>query len=694
MGASTEVARAGYAELLIRLLPKADGSYKVELQFSAPGADADTELDAGEATFDFDGLDNALGDVAVYGALLSRGLFGDEKVLSGYRQARAAAAATPLRVRLFIDSDAAELQALRWETLQDPQDGASLVTGERIFFSRYLRSPDWRPLVLRPRAQLRALVVIANPANLASYAPEGIPLQPLDVQQELDLAMSGLDGIPVKALHARGEATLANLSLCLREGYEVLYLVCHGAFVGGRSILYLEDQEGKRAPVSGSELAGILSELRTPPTLVVLASCQSAGSGSRGALAAIGPRLARGGIPAIVAMQGRISMETSGAFMRRFFRELGADGQVDQAVAVARTEVRERPDAWMPVLFTRLKSGCIWSLRNARVEQPFEKWPALIERIRAGRCTPIIGPGMIEFLLGSTRDIARRWAAAHNFPMAPYEREDLPQVTQFMEVTQGDSEFPRVALRRHLEQEMEERYANQLPAALAGASLDDLIREVGRQRREQDPTEPYRVLANLPLPIYITTNPDDLLAEALRAEGKDPQVVLCRWKTDVDWPLSIYDREPTFIPDAQRPLVYHLFGHLNTPGSVVLTEDDYFDYLMAVTRDKTIIPPRVVKSWTSTALLFLGFHVDDWNFRVLFRSIIAEEGFILQGKKKIPSVAVQIDLEQGRSIEPQRARTYLEKYFVESSVNIYWGSAEQFLQELWQQWRQNVPAGR
>src|ERR1700694_4531744 len=45
-----------------------------------------------------------------------------------------------------------------------------------------------------------------------------------------------------------------------------------------------------------------------------------------------------------------------------FFRELVQDGQVDRAMAVARSVavVRGRPDFWMPALYLRLRNGCIW----------------------------------------------------------------------------------------------------------------------------------------------------------------------------------------------------------------------------------------------------------------------------------------------------------------------------------------------
>ena len=47
---------------------------------------------------------------------------------------------------------------------------------------------------------------------------------------------------------------------------------------------------------------------------------------------------------------------------------------------------------------------------------------------------------------------------------------------------------------------------------------------------------------------------------------------------------------------------------------------------------------------------------------------------------------MQIDPEEGRTIEPDRARSYLEKYFQGSNITIYWGSTESFIKELHGDW--------
>src|SRR5207247_11034964 len=138
-----------------------------------------------------------------------------------------------------------------------------------------------------------------------------------------------------------------------------------------------------------------VGERPTALRVVVLAAFRSARSGDelrcddQGDLAALGPRLAEAGTPAVLAMQGNISVRTLAGFMPVFFRELRRDGKIDRAMAVARSNVRSRPDWWAPTLFMRLKSGRIWYAPG--FARGFEKWPALLADLRQGRCTPILG---------------------------------------------------------------------------------------------------------------------------------------------------------------------------------------------------------------------------------------------------------------------------------------------------------------
>jgi hypothetical protein len=390
-------------------------------------------------------------------------------------------------------------------------------------------------------------------------------------------------------------------------------------------------------------------------------------------------------------MQGNISMETVASFMPAFFTELQRDGQIDRALSVARGQVRARLDYWMPALFMRLKSGRIWYVPGFGDEKAgFEKWPALVRSVRRGQCTPILGNGLIEYLLGSNRDIARRWAETYHYPMAPHERESLPQVSQYLAVNQ-DRGFPYDELGEYLRSFIQEQFRPDLPPDLLNgrASLDQLIEAVGAKHRQGEALDVHKILAQLPLPIFITTTPDSLLTSALKEAGKDPQVVLCPWNEYIEQVESIYDREPDYVPSDKRPLVYHLFGKLDEPDSVVLTEDDYFDFLIGVTGNKDLIPPVIRRALTDTALLFLGFQLDEWNFRVIFRSIISRQGS--SRRDRYAHIAAQIEPEEGQLMEPERARRYLENYFSKGAdISLFWGSPDDFITELNTRWNESA----
>ena len=679
------------------------GRFAVELQFRRPDDEAEIAPIRGLASIDPAVLRAEVEES--YGQALSRALFADPVVSQGFSKIRSVAEAIDvrLRVRLFIGPSAPELHALRWELLRDPQTGKSLLTDEAILFSRFLSSLDWRMVKLRPEDELQALVVVANPSDLSAYRPDGRALPPIDVAGEVGRATAALDGIPVTPL--TGPGTLERLIDHLRDEYDIVYLVCHGALIEGDPRLWLEDESGKSAKVSGTDLVTRLGDLERRPRLIVLASCQSAGAGEDaraddgGVLAALGPRLAEAGIPAVIAMQGNITMRTVAVLMPVFFKELRRDGQIDRAMAAARGAVRDRDDQWMPVLFMRLGSGRIWYvpgfLKGSADE--FEGWPALLSHIEQGECTPILGSGLLESLIGSVRDIARRWAESNRFPMAPHEREEMPQVAQYLSVIH-DYSFLWDTLKKGITEEVLDRYRDALAAEVRGRPMEEVLAAAAAVRRARNPAEPHRVLAMLPLPLYLTTNPDNLLGVALAeadagpGKKKAPRIELCRWNEETEWPPSVFDRGAAvtdYRPSAAEPLVYHLFGQLRTPDSLVLTEDNYFDFLIGTTRDNDLIPPVVRRMLTKTSLMFLGFRMDEWDFRVLFRSIMSREGSQL--RRRYSHVAVQLDPEEGRNLDPERARRYLQHYFQDARINIYWGNVEDFTRELLEQWTQTHP---
>lgn len=664
-----------------------DQQYAVDFRYSDsdPMSQTEVRLGAGQtayASFNLSQLDEYLqaGEIKEYGQALTQALFASEPLRVVFAQARAATeqAGATLRLRLNILPSALELHNLRWETLADPQSRIAFATDQNIYFSRYLSGSDWRSIKLRAKGELKALAVIAAPKGLEQYK-----LAKVDKAVETTTITSSLGEIDVTLL---AQATLTALNAALNaDDYDILYLVAHGTFNNnGESLLWLEDENGEVARVSGNELVTRIRELEKRPRLAVLASCQSAGKGEGEVLASLGPRLAEAGIPAVLAMQANILMETVAKFMPLFFAELQKDGQIDRALNLARGLVREQPDWWVPCLFMRLKSGRLWytpGFGGPRGE--FEKWPSLLRGIQSGRCTPILGPGLLDALMGSQRDLTQQWADELEYPLASHERESLPQVAQYRAVDQSrftaEDEWLahiRAAIRKHAS----------LPTDLTreDASVQQMLATAREQLLARDEFEPHKILAQLPVKVYITANVDELLETALRAAGKEPATMVCPWREfSEETDPGMYARDDDFDPSPERPLVNHLFGLLSQPESLVLTEDDTFEFLIGITRHIKNIPSQVGRALTDSALLFLGFQTEEWSFRVLLQALLAKEGNNLL--RRHAHIAAQIEPEESRLLNPGRARRYLETYFSRGSdieINIYWGTAREFMKEL------------
>jgi len=523
-------------------------------------------------------------------------------------------------------------------------------------------------------------------------------LAPVDVEGELQRVSESLEGISVTTLAGEQHATIDAIGQSLRDEYDIFYLVCHGAFIEEEPRLWLEDEQGHSKVTSGTELVDALSRLAYLPRLMVLASCQSAGEGKevsssdQGVLAALGPRLAEAGIPGVIAMQGNVQQKTIAGFMPVFFRELCKDGQIDRAAAEARFAVRERPDYWSPVLYTRLITGRLWYQQRFSKQDDFEIWDGLIDQIHDGNLVPILGGGLWEPFVGAQSDVSRNWAMKRQYPLAAALQSHLHHVAQYISTTQGKA-FALNDCVRELNEQLLERWPELAdePEDSSERPQQRLLRLASEARKlylKKHTHEAHQILAGLSCPLYITTNRGNLLSDALREAGKEPHEEHPIWREEDAFSES---PETPLVPTVDNPLLIHLFGHLADKQSVVLTEDDFFEYMIGMSRLHNQRQPSVIQEkLTDAGLMFLGFRIDDWEFRVLIHLLRSLQGSKLRGFYK--NVAVQLDPEEGKGSDLDKTRKYLEKYFNAPAmqIEVYWGSAEEFLKELNERWQSQM----
>jgi hypothetical protein len=187
-------------------------------------------------------------------------------------------------------------------------------------------------------------------------------------------------------------------------------------------------------------------------------------------------------------------------------------------------------------------------------------------------------------------------------------------------------------------------------------------------------------LAALPLPVYLTTNYDDFMAQSLRAVGpppRDPLVKVAPWTDSTFIPDEMKPGKRDGKPTPEHPLVFHLHGHISVVDSMVLTEDDYVDFLVRLGQHRDqLLPPFVQGAFTDNSLLFLGYRLSDWNFRVIHRALLGSRPH----SQDPLHVTVQMEPDSNDVSE------YLSRYYGRMDLQVYWGSAEKFCGELQDRW--------
>jgi hypothetical protein len=350
---------------------------------------------------------------------------------------------------------------------------------------------------------------------------------------------------------------------------------------------------------------------------------------------------------------------------------------------------------------------------------PEEQWNNLLSMIEEGACIPFIGPEVYVQSIQKTLELTEKpkehpVALAFEYPMAmafgDYYKEyplamafddyyklakekygypleysyHLARVAQFLAIAYKDELYPKIRLSRELKKINPPNFY-----------------------LEQNRNTPYAVLADLKLPLYITTNYDYFMEEALKSRGKHPVSDFCRWNeklynytkdtgipsvfdktTKYEGPVELKYRPTTrsYTPTESEPLVYHLHGIIDIPESMVLTEKDYFDFVInlnkdqSTTSDKQLLPRYIRRTLPAKSFLFVGYRLEDITFRVIFQALMSFLGNI---PRRYKNVAVQIPTSfPANTLE--KVQAYLDDYIKDMYFELiaYWGSLEDFFVEL------------
>jgi hypothetical protein len=288
-------------------------------------------------------------------------------------------------------------------------------------------------------------------------------------------------------------------------------------------------------------------------------------------------------------------------------------------------------------------------------------WQTLVDSILSSECTPVLGAGVALPDLPDGGELAKWLAQKFEYPLK--DNWNLPRVAQFIATKHQDRPFAKRQVAKRL-REFEEK------ALSAGKIPDNFLK-----------------LASLGLPLYITTNYDDFMARALLSRlGRKPQVEIARWSNQLREAHGGYSRE---TPAGESPWVFHLHGALTDPSSILVTDDDYIDFMVMVAQDSNnktakipLLNHHVRRALANSNLLFIGYSLNDWNFRVMMRHLMKQANIARTDQYRSISIQMPPDPELISESNREAAKQFLADYLSTSAIEILWCTAKQFLDAL------------
>jgi len=251
-----------------------------------------------------------------------------------------------LRLVLSLPRAATSVAALPWEYLHHPERGPLLLRGVTLMRSLRQAVP---PSPLQVELPLKVLLTAAQTPPQA------------DVLRELKAAREALTRLGTQVqMTVEPHLTAAKLREHLRDGYHIWHFVGHGSVDDGASLTF-EDEDGDKAPTDVRALTSTL--VGSGVRLVLLSACE-AGAVVGEALQGIAPAMVAADVPAVVAMQFSVAVESTRAFTTEFYRALARAWPIDACVAEGRKALvelaPERPDWGIPVIYTRVPDGILF----------------------------------------------------------------------------------------------------------------------------------------------------------------------------------------------------------------------------------------------------------------------------------------------------------------------------------------------
>ena len=131
-----------------------------------------------------------------------------------------------------------------------------------------------------------------------------------------------------------------------------------------------------------------------------------------------------------------------------------------------------------------------------------------------------------------------------------------------------------------------------------------------------------------------------------------------------------------YEPTSERPLVFHLFGNVEVPDSLVIAADDYLDFVTrAFDRSAHLIPSRITYELSRSITATLGLGVWTWLERITRRVLMLNAPDPLVSRRLSVAALAPADATS-------TSAGSVERMYAREGTQVFWGTTAEFLEEL------------
>ena len=287
------------------------------------------------------GLITERGDIAVLGSHLYNGLFNPDisKEFKEEFDKVQGQSSTVLRLVLEFELGAREFANMPWEFIYYPDTamdrGFLLATRSRLILARHvpLNIKEFEP----DSGPLRILIVVSKPEQDTDGTPMDIVNANPVIETIEELKNRLPDSIETDKLLQPTKRSLADKLGEFQP--HVLHFIGHGKYDKDGGFLALVSEEDPKTVrwIVDMDLADYFMDL--PIRLIFLHACEGAKSESYEAFRGVALQLVYQKVPAVVAMQYKVSNKEANRFTKKFYESLSEGKPIDAAVQDGRLEL-------------------------------------------------------------------------------------------------------------------------------------------------------------------------------------------------------------------------------------------------------------------------------------------------------------------------------------------------------------------